>query len=101
MKVNLLCQLHALAILPLTEYAFHRKRKWRFDYAWPAIKLAVEVQGAVFAQGRHTRGAGYTEDCVKLCEAAILGWRVLYVTTGMVESGEALALIERALKGDV
>ncbi len=31
-------------------------------------------------------------------EATVLGWRVLRVTTGMVDDGRALALVERCLR---
>ena len=30
---------------PLREYKFHPRRDWRFDFAWPEKKLAVEIQG--------------------------------------------------------
>ncbi len=82
---------------PEQEYKFHPDRKWRFDFAFVSERLAVEVEGATWANGRHTRGDGFENDCRKYAEAAILGWRVIRVTGGMVESGEAVQLIERAL----
>lgn len=59
------------------EYRFHPVRKWRFDYAFPDIKLAIELDGGVWISGRHNRGVGYIKDMEKLNEAAILGWHVL------------------------
>src|SRR4051812_10049951 len=44
---------------PIAEYRFHPERGWRFDFAWPAQLVALEIDGAVYAQGRHTRGRGY------------------------------------------
>ena len=82
---------------PVGELRFHPSRRWRFDWAWPDQKVALEVDGAVFTQGRHTRGAGVEKDMEKLNEAAILGWRVLRVSTGMVADGRALGFIERVL----
>ena len=79
------------------ELVFHPTRMWRFDVAWPAYKTAVEIDGGVYAKGRHTRGAGYEEDCRKLAEAYLLGWTVFRFSTGMVKNGEAVAFIERAL----
>jgi len=70
---------------PECEYVFHPTRKWRFDFAWPDKLAAVEMQGATWAQGRHTRGMGYRADCEKLAEAQLLGWRVFWVTSGMLE----------------
>lgn len=63
------------------EYKFHDVRKWRFDYAFPDQKVAVEVDGAVWTQGRHTRGAGYVNDLEKLNTAASMGWLILRITT--------------------
>ena len=59
--------------------------------------LAAEVEGGVYSDGRHTRGKGFTEDCVKYNEAALLGWCVLRFPTGTIASGEAVSVIERAL----
>lgn len=72
-------------------------RAWRLDLAWPADMLAVEVDGATWTQGRHTRGLGYEADCEKLNAAVLLGWRVLRFTYGMVYDGRAQAAIEQAL----
>src|SRR5678815_1231604 len=58
---------------PQREYRFHDARKWRFDFAWPEIKLAVEIEG----QGRHQTFIGFRRDCDKYNEALALGWRVL------------------------
>ena len=92
------CELMKLPV-PEAEVRFHPTRRWRFDLAWPQKMLAVEIDGAVWTQGRHSRGAGIEKDCEKYSEAAIAGWRVMRVTTGMVKSGQALSLIERALNG--
>jgi hypothetical protein len=32
------------------EYRFHPKRMWRFDRAWPAVKVAVEFHGGTFGR---------------------------------------------------
>ena len=76
------------------EYA--KGRNWRFDFAWPDRMLAVEVDGATFTGGRHTRGTGYEADTEKLNEAVLRGWRVLRVTKHQVEDGSAVAWVERA-----
>ena len=80
---------------PETEYRFHDTRKWRFDFAWPPIKLAVEVEGAVWTQGRHTRGQGFINDCEKYNAATELGWRVLRYPASVIEDGTAIIQIER------
>jgi very-short-patch-repair endonuclease len=67
------------------------ERRWRFDFAWPALRLAVGVEGGTWTAGRHSRGAGYEADCEKYAAALIDGWRVLRVTTGQVRSGAAIS----------
>ena len=67
---------------PQYEYLFALKelgRKWRFDLAWPEHgKLFIEIQGGVFIQGRHNRGAAMLREWEKLNAAACLGWRGLF-----------------------
>ncbi|MDW3683926.1 DUF559 domain-containing protein [Cupriavidus sp. CV2] len=80
------------------EYRFDAVRKWRFDFAWPAKRLAVEVEGGTWTGGRHTRGSGYQADLEKYNAAAAQGWTVLRFTTGQVKTGEALAVVLAAMK---
>jgi very-short-patch-repair endonuclease len=87
--------------VPVAEHRFHPVRRWRFDWAWPAERLAIEVEGGVFLPGggRHTRGAGFTADCEKYAEAAILGWRVIRVLPRWIDDGRARVYAARALRG--
>jgi hypothetical protein len=80
------------------EHRFAPPRRWRFDFAWPAQRIALEIEGGSWAGGRHVRGRGYEADCEKYSEAALRGWRVLRATPGMVRDGRALALLERAFR---
>lgn len=73
-------------------------KDWRLDFAWPEHRLAVEVQGGTWSQGKHTRGQGYEDDREKINAAQLLGWTVLEFTTGMIRDGRALRTIERALQ---
>jgi very-short-patch-repair endonuclease len=81
----------------VTEHRFHPQRKWRFDVALPAEKLAIEIDGGTWIGGRHTSGAGYEKDCEKLNAAVIEGWRVLRFTSGMVRDGRAMNAINKAM----
>jgi very-short-patch-repair endonuclease len=83
---------------PECEYRFHPSRKWRFDFAWPEQKLAAECEGGTWTNGRHTRGVGFENDCIKYNQATINGWRVLRFTKGMIDSGTALDMVELALQ---
>lgn len=63
-----------------TEYQFHPVRKWRFDWCFPSIKLAIEYNGIMSEKSRHTTITGYTKDMDKLNAAQQLGWIVLQYT---------------------
>lgn len=82
---------------PQREWRFHSVRMWRFDFAWPGPKLAVEVEGGVFSGGRHTRGSGFIADAEKYNAAAMAGWRVLRFATTQVRDGSAISTIKEAL----
>lgn len=82
---------------PDREYRFHTERRWRFDFAWPLVLLAVEVEGGSWVNGAHTRGKHFEADCEKYNEALCLGWRVLRVTPAQITSGEAIRWIEQCL----
>lgn len=60
-------------------------RRWRFDVAWPAYRVAVELEGGVFINSHHSRGATYTANCQKYNAATILGWRLLRYTIKDIE----------------
>lgn len=77
------------------EYRFHPKRKWRFDYAIPSIKMAIEVEGGVWTGGRHTSSKGFIGDIEKYNEAALLGWCLVRTTPAHLLSGLTLELIKR------
>lgn len=83
---------------PDTEYAFHPTRNWRFDYAWPDQKVAMEVEGGIWTGGRHVSAAGFFKDMEKKNAAAILGWRILYITPKAVGTLLMTQLVKDALK---
>ena len=83
---------------PVRELAWTDDRCWRFDFAWPAPMVALEVEGGQWVRGRHNRPQGFEADCEKYNAAALAGWTVLRVTGAMVRDGRALALAGRALE---
>lgn len=85
---------------PIQEYRFAPPRRWRFDLAWPSLRLALEIEGGVWTGGRHVRGKGFERDTEKYNAATLAGWRVLRVTTGMIRDGRALALLEQAFSSN-
>ena len=86
------------------EFKFHPERRWRFDFAFPNAKVAIELEGGHWGKivsddqgkvswtgGRHTRGSGFEADCSKYNEAALAGWTVFRLTSGLIP----LAYLER------
>ena len=64
---------HGIGKIPATEFRFHDVRKFRFDYAWPAQKVAVETDG----YGYHQTKAGLQADHEKSNLAQECGWIVI------------------------
>lgn len=62
------------------ELEFHHERKFRFDWAIPDLKLAIEYEGLMSEKSGHTTIGGYTKDCTKYNLATLNGWKVLRYT---------------------
>lgn len=82
---------------PESEYRFAPPRRWRMDYAWPAHRVALEVEGGVWTRGRHTRPTGYLRDVEKYNAAAVRGWRLLRCTPSTLATLGTVALVKEAL----
>lgn len=100
------CRAHRLEP-PEREYVFAKDlgRRWRFDFAWPVHKIAVEVEGLAMRMiggqlvcvGRHTTVTGFRADLEKYNTATMLGWRVLRFEQQEIKNGNAILLVARAL----
>jgi len=79
----------------VAQYQFAPGRRWRFDMAWPARMVAVEVDGGEWVAhgGRHARASDYD----KLNTAAILGWRVVRLRPSHLRNATATVSTIRAL----
>lgn len=105
--------LKELDLYATKETRFHDKRKWRFDfllYRWSGtgllaariaepLRIAVEIEGAIWSRGRHTRGKGYQADLDKYNAATMLGYRVLRFSTADILRGRAKAFLQEWLCG--
>lgn len=103
------CKAHGLAA-PEYEYPFNKEAgdlaflrpsdgkpyEWRFDYLFDGL-VAIECQGGVWTQGRHSRGEGQTTDMLKFNAAQCLGYIVLLFTPEQMESGEFFPILKKAL----
>lgn len=79
----------------VAEYQFCEHREWRFDYAWPEHRVALEIEGGVWSGGRHVRGRGYVNDLTKYNTATLEGWALFRATPQQLDSGEAGAWVAR------
>lgn len=83
-----------LKIELVPEFKFHSSRKWRFDYAIPEKKIAIECEGGIWTRGRHTRGKGYKADMEKYNAAVELGWKLLRFTPDELLTSKSLEKLE-------
>ncbi len=85
---------------PQSEYRFHPTRKWRFDFAYPEQKIAIEIEGGTWIGGRHIHPIGFEKDCEKYNFCAKLGYRLLrYTILTYKTMFEDITAIERSLYG--
>ena len=70
----------------VTELQVVEDRRFRFDYAWPDERVALELQGGIYLAGKggHVAPKRFQNDCDKLNHAARAGWRTCKLATGMV-----------------
>lgn len=79
---------------PVREFGF---RGWRFDFAWPSLKIAVEIDGGTYIGGAHVRGKGYERDCKKNNAAQLNGWVVLRADRNMVGTYEFAVTVKKMI----
>ena len=73
------------------EFRFDLFRKWRFDFADPVLKIAVEIEGGQWCNGAHNRGGHFEEDAEKYFAASMGGWQVIRIVDKMLTK----AILER------
>lgn len=101
-KVNMftnLCEHYTGAHCEM-EYRFHPVRRWRFDYALPDYKIALEVEGGVWTGGRHNMPLGFLSDIEKYNTATLMGWRVVRVVPKDLYKSSTFDMLSSLIKGD-
>lgn len=105
---------------PIYQHKFHSVRKWRVDFAYVDLRIAIEIEGmgrsdtdkktgvqtmrkrctacGQVPPSAHRSMKGYEDDIEKYNELRIDGWTHLQFTPAMVKSGVALQVLERCLK---
>ena len=79
---------------PVREYPF---RGWRFDFAWPDLKIFVEIDGGTYNGGHHVSPIGYERDCKKSNQAQLEGWVVLRADRNMANSYEFAMVVKKMI----
>lgn len=59
--------------------------KHRIDFAESSTKVAIEIEGGIWSNGRHTRGEGFEADCAKYNRLTMEGWAVIRLTSSMLD----------------
>lgn len=92
-----LCDAHGLP-RPVPEFRFC-ERKWKFDWAWCGLFVALEVEGGVWRRGggAHSRPSGILRDIEKYNAATVMGWRIIRATPQQVKSGEIFPVLQELL----
>lgn len=82
--------------LAIREHQFAPPRKWKFDLAFPACKVAVEIDGGRW----HVTGRDMTREAERNNEAQIRGWRVLHMTSEMIDGdlNKCAEFVNRAMR---
>ena len=73
---------------PQLEYEFHEDRDWRFDYAWPELRVAVEIDGFGYGHQAQQHLANQNE---KQNAALLAGWIVLRYNSRQLGSKQAVS----------
>lgn len=68
--------------IPEREYEFRAGRGSAFDFAWSEFKVALEVEGGIFARQGHGSMVRIAIDMEKYNAAAAHGWLVLRCVPG-------------------
>ena len=79
---------------PERDKEFYPGRKWRFDFCWPSLRIAVECHGATYTGKGHVSNAGFRIDREKINHAQTQGWKVYEFTSEMIMEGAAVNFLE-------
>ncbi len=96
MDIPTQCKIMGLPI-PVREFKFHPSRRWRVDYFFKEIGLAIEIEGGAWTRGRHTRGKGFEADMLKYNNLTLLGYRLLRFTPQQERNGDAIEVIRQLI----
>lgn len=100
-KAGLVQQCQVVGLPPLIpEFKMFEGRRFKADFRVGTTRILVEYEGGIFRKTKqgHDSVTGILRDITKYNLCAIDGWIVIRVTAKHVETGQALAWIEAAVK---
>ena len=79
------------------EFFFSTERLYRFDYAIPEYKIAIEQEGGIWAKGNsgHSSGTGIQRDMDKNNLAIAQGWVIIRRTPADICTSGTMELIKK------
>jgi hypothetical protein len=82
------------------EFYFSTERAYRFDYAIPEYKIAIEQEGGIHMKGNsgHSSGTGIQRDMDKNNLALSQGWVIIRRTPDQICTTETIELIKSVIK---
>jgi very-short-patch-repair endonuclease len=90
------CEEHGLP-RPVWEFEFHPSRKFRADFAWPAYRVILELDGGLFGKKTHGAIAKLLSDRERDIETQLVGWIVLRIPWDRYTDDTTLELVGRAI----
>jgi hypothetical protein len=72
--------------------------KGAWDFAWPDLKVVVDVHGGEFVRGHHTRGKNILDDYEKLMRAVHAGWTCVLFGGTQTEDEKMLSMLAEIIE---
>jgi len=66
------------------EFKFCESRRWKSDFCHVASKTLIELEGGLYINGGHSRGAAYEKNLEKYNEAQFLGYHLFRLGPNMI-----------------
>jgi very-short-patch-repair endonuclease len=90
------------------KFAEHIGRRWQVDFAWPDLKLFVEIEGGIWRKnkfgnwaGAHTHPTAVLRDIEKYNHMALLGYRLFRFSDKDLRDGSAIEMMKKVFSPQI